>query len=217
LIYLLLGPLVLFLAAGRWNWWPAWVYLAVTYSAIIGGRLLVLHKNPEMLKERAQSLTDSSVKSWDRVLVPILTLLGPSLINLIAGLDERFNWSPDLSTVVEIAGFAGVLLGSALSTWAFVENQFFSAHVRIQKNRGHRVISSGPYRIIRHPGYAGGLLLTLFAPLLLGSLWAFLPVLIVLATFLLRTALEDRALQDELPGYTQYAAHTRYKLIPGVW
>jgi len=110
-----------------------------------------------------------------------------------------------------------MLLGYLLGSWALIENRFFSGVVRIQTDRGHRVVSTGPYRLIRHPGYAGALWAYLAIPLLLDSAWAFIPALLLVGVLVLRTALEDRTLQEELPGYKEFARKTRFRLIPWVW
>ena len=111
----------------------------------------------------------------------------------------------------------GILLGYAFSSWALIENRFFAGTVRIQTERGHHVISGGPYRIVRHPGYAGAVLGYLLIPVLLDSAWAFVPAILLLIVMITRTALEDKTLQAELPGYKEFAQRTRYRLIPGIW
>ncbi|MGZ9223107.1 MAG: methyltransferase family protein, partial [Anaerolineales bacterium] len=110
-----------------------------------------------------------------------------------------------------------IILGFLFGSWAMVENRFFSGVVRIQKDRGHHVISSGPYRFVRHPGYAGALWTYVFLPMLLDSIWALIPAFLVIGVLVLRTALEDKTLQEELPGYKEFARKTRYRLIPGIW
>ena len=109
------------------------------------------------------------------------------------------------------------MLGYAFSSWALIVNRFFSGTVRIQTERGHHVVTDGPYRIIRHPGYAGSLLGYVFIPILLDSLWAFIPAVLLIIVMFIRTASEDSTLQTELPGYAEYAEKTRYRLIPGIW
>jgi protein-S-isoprenylcysteine O-methyltransferase Ste14 len=143
--------------------------------------------------------------------------LGAGFIPLVAGFDARFGWSPDFQPLVKTLALALILGGYVLGSYALIENRFFSGMVRIQSERGHRVISSGPYRWMRHPGYAGALLAYLGTPLFLDSLWAFLPVAIITILLFARTSLEDRTLQDELEGYREYARRVRYRLIPGVW
>lgn len=110
-----------------------------------------------------------------------------------------------------------MVLGYAFSTWALIENKFFSGVVRIQKDRGHHVISTGPYRIIRHPGYAGALWIYLATPIFMDSLWAFIPTILLVGVTIIRTSLEDRTLQNELPGYKEFTDQTRYRLFPGIW
>lgn len=206
-----------FLAAGRLDWWPAWALVALTLAANVASRIIPARRHPELLAERARFAEAEDAKPWDRVLVLIVGIVGPLAIWVTAGLDERLGWSPPVSLPLQAAAFLVVAAGSALATWAMAENRFFSAVVRIQKDRGHTVISSGPYRFVRHPGYAGGVLADLAAPLALGSIWALVPGVAVVAVIALRTALEDRVLQEELAGYREYAARVRYRLLPGVW
>lgn len=118
---------------------------------------------------------------------------------------------------VKVAALAVILAGYVIATHALIENRFFSGIVRIQADRGHRVISSGPYRIIRHPGYAGSLLVYAAAPVFLDAPWAFLPAVLLIIALIVRTALEDRTLRRELAGYEEYAQRVRYRLMPGVW
>jgi protein-S-isoprenylcysteine O-methyltransferase Ste14 len=136
---------------------------------------------------------------------------------LVAGLDELLDWSPPYSLQLKILSLIFILLGYILSTYAFIENRFFSGTVRIQSERGHQVVSSGPYKWIRHPGYAGGLLTYLVTPLLLDSYWTFLPIGFLVILVITRTYLEDRYLQGALDGYREYAKQVRYRLLPGVW
>jgi len=135
----------------------------------------------------------------------------------VAGLDALFHWSAGFSLPVEIAGLALIVFGYVLASYAFVENAYFSGTVRIQEERGHKVVSSGPYGWVRHPGYLGNLIASLGMPLLLDSTWAFIPVVIFGAVFFLRTSLEDRFLQGNLPGYREYAQKVHYRLVPGIW
>jgi len=155
-------------------------------------------------------------KPWDKILAPLLGI-GSILVLLVAGLDRSYGWSSPFSLIVNILALTGIVIGYAFSSWALVANRFFSGTVRIQTERGHHVVSSGPYRLIRHPGYAGGLLGYVLIPVLLDSLWAFIPAGLLAAVMVVRTALEDRTLQAELPGYAAYAQKTRCRLIPGVW
>jgi protein-S-isoprenylcysteine O-methyltransferase Ste14 len=162
-------------------------------------------------------LQAEGIPAWDRWLMPVVGLYGPLATLVVAGLDQRFQWSPSLPVSLQHMALAGVVLGYALAVWALLVNRFFSAVVRIQRDRGHFVITSGPYRCIRHPGYAGGLIASLMVPLLLTSLWALVPAGLTSIAIILRTLLEDRTLQHDLPGYKEYAQHTRFRLVPRIW
>jgi protein-S-isoprenylcysteine O-methyltransferase Ste14 len=213
---ILMLPLFLFPIAGCWDWWQGWAYIAGCVLPAIISRALVARKNPDLIQERAQYNSGEGVKSWDKKLVPLIVYL-PLLAMVIAALNLRFAWLPQIPLWQQMLGLAGMALGMVFSSWAMVANRFFAALVRIQTDRGHTVVSTGPYRIMRHPGYAGGMLADLSFPFLLGSAWALIPIAIVLALIIIRTSLEDQTLKEELPGYQEYAAHVRYRLLPGVW
>jgi protein-S-isoprenylcysteine O-methyltransferase Ste14 len=213
---ILMLPLFLFPIAGRWDWWQGWAYIAGCVLPAVISRVLVARKNPDLIKERARYASSEGVKSWDKKLVPLIVYL-PLLAMVIAVLNLRFAWMPQIPLWLQLLGLAGMTLGMVFSSWAMVANRFFAALVRIQTDRGHTVVMAGPYRIIRHPGYAGGILADLSFPFLLGSVWALIPIAIVLALIIVRTSLEDRALQAELSGYREYAARVRYRLLPGIW
>lgn len=210
-------PLTLLASAGRLDWWQAWVYLFVMLGVSFLSRYLVFRKNPELIAERARFISSEGVKSWDKLLVLIISLVGPLATFVVAGLDKRNSWSPDISLGWQITASVFFLLGATLVTWAMVENAFFSSVVRIQRDRGQTVVTSGPYRMMRHPSYTGAILSWLVTPVMLGTLWAFIPAFVILVVIIVRTALEDRALHAELPGYRDYAQRTRYRLLPGVW
>ena len=216
-IVALLPPAIMFIAAGRTDWWEAWVMVGVLAVTTIVSRVTLIVKHPDLAAERARWTEGQDYKSWDRKLMPIIAIYGPLLMWLVAGLDKRFNGSPQLPLILELATFAVVILGYLFSAWAMVVNRFFSAVVRIQTERGHTVVTTGPYRFVRHPGYAGGAIGYLATPLALGTLWVFVPALLTIAALVIRTALEDRTLQAELPGYAEYTQRTRYRLLPGVW
>ena len=157
-----------------------------------------------------------NTQPWDKWLSPLVAF-GSVFILLVAGLDALYHWSAGFPLAVEIAGLVLIAGGYILGSYAFIENAYFSGTVRIQDERGHRVVSSGPYGWMRHPGYLGSLVASLGMPLLLDSLWAFIPVVIFGAFFIIRTRLEDRFLQENLPGYREYAQKVRYRLLPGIW
>ncbi len=213
----LLVPLVLFISAGEVGWCQAWIFSALIFAAGIGGRMLAERRHPGLLAERSRSLDSSDVKPWDKVLSPLMGISLSFPLCIVAGLDHRFGWSPVFPAWLNILGLILVALGYALGVWALVENRFFSALVRIQTDRGHVVCDTGPYRFVRHPGYAGNMLPLPGIVLALSSLWTLLPAAVALVIAVIRTALEDRTLKEELPGYRDYARRVRYRLIPGIY
>jgi protein-S-isoprenylcysteine O-methyltransferase Ste14 len=216
LIGLVLIPLLPVLISGRLGWWQVWVLAAVVILSFLVSRAVAARRNPGILAERASYGRHENVQPWDRWLSP-LTAFGSAFILLAAGLEARFNGPAGFSFAVQVPGMALILFGYGLASYAFVENAFFSGTVRLQTERGHHVISSGPYGWVRHPGYAGSLLASLGMPLWLDSAWSFLPAAAVAALIFLRTRLEDRFLQESLPGYRNYARKVRYRLLPGIW
>ena len=209
-------PLIPIIISGRWNWWEAWVYALVSILGFVISRVLAARQHADLLQERARSMDLENAKPWDKLLAPILAF-GALFILIVAGLDRLFAWTPPFTVNVKIVALIVIILGYLLGSWARIENRFFSGVVRIQKDRGHHVVSTGPYRFIRHPGYAGALWTYLATPVLLDSMWAFIPAFLLVGVLILRTALEDRTLQEELPGYREYARKTRFRLIPGLW
>jgi protein-S-isoprenylcysteine O-methyltransferase Ste14 len=155
-------------------------------------------------------------KKWDRTLMMAYSLFLIALL-IVPGLDAvRFRWS-NVPLFFKGLGFAGLIPGLAFAFWAMKENAFASDVVRIQEDRGHTVCTTGPYRHVRHPMYLGVILIMLFFPLSLGSLYAYIPASVIIILFVLRTSLEDRALQQELSGYLEYSRKVRYRLLPGIW
>lgn len=215
--YQLLNPLILFGCAGTVNWGMAWLYFGISIFGMIVSRVVAHRKNPGLLEERARYRESPDIKSWDKVLVPIAALLGPVLTLVVAGLDSRFGWTEVVPLWGQLLALLVGVLGFMLSTWAMVENPFFSAVVRIQKDREHKVCDTGPYRWIRHPGYAGGILFYLITPIVFNSMWAFIPISVSIIATIIRTALEDKTLQNELNGYLEYSKNTPYRLVPGIW
>ena len=212
----LVMPLFIFLPAGRWDWPVAWAVAFVVSAAMVGSRLLVLEKHPDLLNERAESMSAEDAKPWDRILAPAMGAT-PLLVLVVAGLDERFDWSPPIGIVVELVGLGLIVLGYALATWAMWANRFFSGVVRIQHDRGHQVVENGPYTIVRHPGYTGSVMACVGFALALASHWAFVAVALNVIVTIIRTHLEDRTLTEELPGYAAFTERTRHRLVPGVW
>lgn len=216
LFFVVVIPLLPLLISWRWDWWEAWVYAAVCILGFAISRALAARRHPDLITERARLMEHEDAKPWDKVLSPLVGL-GGGLVPLVAGLDGRFDWSSTVSLPVKILLLVLILAGYALGAYALIENRFFSGMVRIQAERGHQVVSSGPYRWMRHPGYAGALLTYLAAPLFLDSGWAFVPAMLLMIILVIRTNLEDRTLQAELAGYRDNASHVRYRLLPGVW
>ena len=157
------------------------------------------------------------MKSWDKVLAPLMAVSLSFLLIIVAGLDHHFGWSPVFPIWLNILGFILIVPGYTFAGWALAENRFFSTMVRIQADRGHMVCDSGPYRIVRHPGYAGNILALPGMVLAFGSVWTIIPAIVALIIAVIRTALEDKTLQEELPGYRDYVRRVRYRLIPGVF
>lgn len=215
-IVLVIVPLMPMIVSGAWDWWQAWVYAILCLLGFIVSRALASRRYPDLLAERSNSMGREDAKPWDKVLAP--TVVFGSIVPLfIVGLDKLFGWTNPFGIFTNVIASIVVLLGYGFASWALIENRFFSGVVRIQTDRGHHAVTTGPYRIVRHPGYAASLWTYLATPVLLDSLWALIPTLLLIGALVLRTTLEDRTLQAELPGYADYAKKTRYRLFPGIW
>ncbi len=213
----LMIPVVLFVCGGDLGWWQAWVFSLLIMAASLGGRLWAERLHPGLLAERSRWTGAQGVKPWDKVLASLMAVSLSYPLVIVAGLDHRFRWSPAMPVWISVLGFVLITFGYAFGVWALVENRFFSGVVRIQTERGHVVCDSGPYRIVRHPGYSGNIVPLAGIVLALGSVWTTIPAAVALIIAVTRTALEDRTLQDELPGYRDYARRVRYRLIPGIY
>jgi len=216
LVYLLI-PLILFICGGDLGWWQAWLYSMLILAAGIGGRMWAERRHAGLTAERQNMEKVQSAKAWDKVLAPLMALSLSFPLVIVAGLDHRFGWTPLFSSWLIVLGFLLISLGYAFAAWALIENRFFSSVVRIQVDRGHVVCDSGPYRIVRHPGYAGNMLALPGMVLALSSMWTLIPAAVALIIAVIRTVLEDQTLQDELPGYRDYARRVRYRLIPCIY
>jgi len=216
LFFIVVIPFLPLLISWRWDWWEAWVFAIICIVGFAISRALAARRHPDLLNERARFMQHEGAKPWDKLLAPLVGL-GGNLIPLVAGLDAPFDGSPAFSMPMKIVSLVIILAGYALGSYALIENRFFSGMVRIQADRGQQVVSSGPYRWMRHPGYAGALLAYLATPLFLDSRWAFLPAVLLTIVLVIRTGLEDRTLQDELEGYRDYARRVHYRLLPGIW
>ena len=211
---ILLLALALLVPAGTWRWPAAWAYVGLYLAFAVPVGIWLRRTNPALLADRVD-WSRRAPKAWDRVL---LALLIPCFVAAYAtaGLDFRFGWS-DLPLPLRGACFA--LVGSFYVLLFFVlrENAFLSRVVEVHPEAGHRVVTTGPYAVVRHPMYAGYILWVLATPLALGSLPALAPAAVIAAGVVVRTVLEDRALRAELPGYAEYAERVRWRLLPGVF
>jgi len=215
-IVIVVVPFAPMIISGEWDWWEAWAYAVINIVGFVLSRVLAARRNPDIIIERARSMELQDAKSWDKILSPALAF-GVLIILIVAGADKGFGWSMPFSLNAKIVSLVVIILGYVFGSWALIENRFFSGVVRIQTDRGHQVVTTGPYRIVRHPGYAGALWTYIAMPILFDSLWAFIPAILLIAVLVLRTSLEDRTLQAELPGYKEFIQKTRYRLFPGIW
>jgi protein-S-isoprenylcysteine O-methyltransferase Ste14 len=206
-----LMALLLFACAGTLAWPYAWLYTAAAVVVQLVGALTM---PLDMVAERGSR--KEGTETWDTVLAGLLMVAFFS-IYLVAGLDYRWQATGPVAVGWHLAGGAVFVLGCALEMWAMRANRFFSTAVRMQLDRGHAVASGGPYRYVRHPGYVGMILQVTGTPVLLGSLWALIPGAAMVLLLIVRTRLEDRTLRRKLPGYDEYAARVRCRLLPGVW
>ena len=213
----LLIPVILFICGGDLGWWQAWLYSLLIVAAGIGGRIWAEKRHPGLMAERQNIENIQNAKAWDRVLAPLMAVSIVFPMVIVAGLDHRYNWSPEFPLWLIIIGFTLISLGYAFAAWALVENRFFSSVVRIQTDRGQVVCDTGPYRFVRHPGYAGNILPLFGIVLALGSVWTLIPAAVASIITVIRTVLEDQTLQEELSGYRDYARQVRFRLFPGIY
>lgn len=206
---------LLFLTAGRLDWLTGWTYLGLNFITQLLSALVLIPRQANMLAERSQ--VREGTKSWDRFFTPAIVIVGTLAVLITAGLDERFGWSAPIDTGLWIGGLVLAFSSQMFVLWAMAYNPFFAATVRIQKDRGHNVVSDGPYAFVRHPGYLGSIIYNLFIPLILDSIWTLGSALLTIALIVVRTSLEDRTLTAELPGYREYTEVVRFRLIPGIW
>jgi protein-S-isoprenylcysteine O-methyltransferase Ste14 len=203
-----------FLAAGTVNWIAGWAMVIIMAGWVTATAIVVIPRRPELLAERVGP--KKGAKTWDTALLSLYGMM-MMIMWIVAGLDLRYRWSSGIGSAAQISAMLMVIGGYALVVWATGVNAYFSQVVRIQTERGHTVISSGPYRYVRHPAYVGMILVVLGSPLMLSSGWALIPGVISALLAIVRTKLEDQTLQAELPGYAEYTQQVRYRLVPGVW
>ena len=207
---------LLFISAGRINIFRAWCYLVISFIGMFGGIAVVSKFDPELINQRGLC-KKKDTEDWDKIILRIYVIFGFWVPPVIAGLDVgRFQWS-NLGIGFGIVGCVLFILGSVFIHWAMLVNRHFEGSVRIQKDRGHRVITTGPYRIVRHPGYVGAILFGISTPLIIGSAYGLIPGGIAVILLIIRTSLEDKLLRSELNGYVEYTKRVRYRLLPGLW
>jgi len=202
-----------FAFAGRLNWWRGWLFFSSILLIVTVSFAVLRRKNPDLMRRRLE--WQPGIKRFDKFVIAATIVVFLSFY-AVAGLDARYGWS-QLSAAWVWPGVALVLSGFIPIYLAMAENPFLERHVRLQTDLGHRVITTGPYRVVRHPMYSGLMMLLAGCALILGSAWGFAPITMLMVTFIVRTVLEDAALRRELPGYKEYCTRTRYRLVPGVW
>jgi protein-S-isoprenylcysteine O-methyltransferase Ste14 len=212
-VFGVLPTVVIFSTAGRWDLWNVWAYVGIVLALSLFRDLAIYRNNPDLLKERITPAARGRGQGFLGIAAVLLFILFFG----VAGLDQRFHWSDRVPPAGVVAGLALFAVGLGFFVWAMLVNRFFSSAVRIQADRGQHVITSGPYAIVRHPGYAGGALAFVASALALNSLLVILPTALFFVVGVIRTADEDRMLQKDLAGYADYAAKVRYRLLPGVW
>ena len=215
-----LGPFIqgtiLFVSAGRINIPRVWCYVVISSIGMFGGIMLVGTFNPELLNHRGQWKKKKDTKRWDKFLMPAYGIMGLYVLVVVIGLDIRFEWSY-LGIEFAIAGIVLFIVGSISIHWAMTVNTHFETTVRIQNDRDQKVITTGPYRIVRHPGYVGAILWAVSTPLIIGSLVGLVPAAIAVFILVIRTSLEDKTLHSELSGYAEYTQSVRHRLVPWIW
>jgi protein-S-isoprenylcysteine O-methyltransferase Ste14 len=216
IFYLLFIAALLFGAAGTLAWPAAWAYVALTGVVSIAGGLWLARHDPGLLAERLKPMFQREQKPWDKLFMSIVLLLWCGWLVLM-GLDAgRFHWS-HMPLALRLSSLVLIALGSYLVGLTFKTNSYAAPVVKVQKERGHRVVSTGPYAYVRHPMYAGAVCYILGAPLLLGSWWGLAGSVLLVLSIGLRAVFEERQLKVELEGYEDYARRVRYRLVPYQW
>ncbi len=201
---------LIFLPAWTFNYWQAWTFLAVFMIAITAIFLYLAKYDSNLLARRVKA----SEQEQSQKVIRLLVNLAFSAAIVISTLDHRFTWSA-MPFHVAFVGDAVVLLGLLIIFFVFKENTFTAQTVEVET--GQKVISTGPYALVRHPMYVGGLVFVLGIPLALGSWWGLLAILLFVPALAWRILDEEKLLAKDLPGYVEYRARVRYRLIPFVW
>ncbi len=205
---------LLFVPAGTLGWTRGWVFLGVVAVLMIASTLYVWRLNPELFTVRRRIQKGS--KSWDLLLGPFTVVAFAAIVPL-AALDAGRRRDTVMPVAVEGVGYALLVLGFALLGWAQAANRHFELTVRVQTDRGHKVVETGPYALVRHPGYIGAIAAAAGMALSLGSLWALVPVAALAVVLAFRTLGEEATLRAELPGYDEYTRRVKYRWVPRIW
>ena len=205
---------ILFLSAGTMNWLMGWILVAVTFVWVSATALILVPRRSPLIAERLGP--GKGAKSWDGI---IMAIIGTATIGrlVVAGLDLRYGWSTGFPIAAQWIAIPIAIMGYGLVVWGMAVNSYFSQIVRIQEERGHQVITDGPYGWVRHPGYLGSILFEISVPAMLGSWWALMVGGCIVLLFILRTSLEDRTLMTELEGYLEYSQQVRFRILPWIW
>jgi protein-S-isoprenylcysteine O-methyltransferase Ste14 len=207
---------VFYASANRIDIPRSWFLFSIAFVYLVISNLALYRYNPEILMQRLKLRREGS-KTWDEVLMRVSNLTALLFVPAVGGLDVGRYRLSSLGLPYAIVGVVALAVSSVLINWAMIENPYFEPTVRIQRNRGHQVITTGPYAIVRHPGYLSGILWLASIPLILGSFYALLPFALYAVLMSIRTYLEDKTLHEELSGYAEYAEKVRYRLFPGIW
>lgn len=214
---LIAQAIIFFAAAGQFEIPRAWIFFILTFIYYLTSFIILYRLTPELINQRGGSAFQESSKTWDKYILIVYTFLGIYAQFFVAGWDlGHINFWP-LGLEYFGLGLGLFIISIVLIVWAMVQNPFFEPTVRIQKERNQKVINSGPYRIVRHPGYLSGILWHLAVPMILGSGLTLIYTVIIIMILIVRTYLEDETLQKELGGYKEYTEKTKYRLLPGAW
>ena len=215
-LMLFIQIMIFFFSAGHVNGPRPWIFFGASFLHYSISTAVQYRFNPELLVQRLRRKREGS-RLWDEILMRVSNLMVLIVVPAVVGLDVgRFHWF-GLEVYFAVVGFVPFIISTILINWAMIVNPFFEPTVRIQKDRDHEVITSGPYKIVRHPGYLAGILFTFSIPLIIGSFFTFIPAGIYVLLMMIRTLLEDRTLHKELDGYSEYARQVRYRLFPWIW
>ncbi|WP_455203978.1 isoprenylcysteine carboxylmethyltransferase family protein [Kaarinaea lacus] len=204
--------------AGTWRWWEAWVLVGLWTVFVVVATIFLTRHDPALLEERMKIVPlQQGQKIWDKFLLSLIFAVGIGLY-IVPGFDVvRYEWSEPIPVLAEVVAMAIHLPCFLFLGWIMRENTYLSLVVKIDEQRGHQVITTGPYAIVRHPMYTAVIVLLFAVPVALGSRFGLIPAAVLTALLIVRTLYEDRTLYTELVGYPEYAKQTRYRLFPGIW